>query len=253
MALIIVGAVLIVIGALILPLLARHQHKKARTFSEVPRYDCVQVAEHGELAPGMRVAVSGRAVAGPGGALTAPASNRPCVWYRLVVSERVRETRRDSDGKRTTRETERVISEERSPDAIVLRDGTGQVLIEPADARVDRATETIDRLDAPPAAGVSTISIGPVTVNLGNGDGVIGIRRREEIIALDEDLYVLGGAYNRGGEGVIRKPREGMYVISTRTAQELAAGARTGARWFTGFAGGLTIVGIVLVVLGIIL
>ncbi len=253
MILIIIGTVLIAIGALVLPLFARHQARKARTYAEVPDYDCAQVAEHGDLAPGMRVSVSGRATAGPAGPLTAPASNRQCVWYRLVISERVRETRRDSDGKRTTRETERVISEERSPDAIVLVDDTGSVLVEPADAKIDRATETIDRLDDPPAAGTPSISIGKFTVNLGSGDGVVGIRRREEIIAVDEELYVLGGAFARGGEGVIRKPREGMFVLSTRSASELAAGARTGARWFTGSAAVLAVAGVVLVVLGIIL
>lgn len=252
MVLIIIGVVLIAIGALILPLFARHQARRARTFSEVPDYDCAQVAERGELAPGMRVSVSGRSAV-DGEPLRAPASDRDCVWYRLTVSERRRETRRDSEGRRTTREVERVISEERSPDPIALVDESGRVLVEPADAKIDRATETIDRLDDPPAAGVTTLSVGPFTVNLGNGDGVVGIRRREEIIAPGDELYVLGGAYSRDGVGVIRTPREGMFVVSTRSAQELASGARTGARWFTGGAAVVAVAGVVLLVLGIIL
>lgn len=254
MVLIIIGAVLLVIGALILPLAARHQARRAQTFSDVPDYDCAQVAEHGDLAPGMRVSVAGRSAPGGDAPLSAPASGRPCVWYQLTVSERRREVDRDSEGRRTTREVERVVSRERSPDPIAVVDETGRVLVEPADAKIDRTTETMNRLDPPPGGGGGgSLSIGPFTVNLGSGDDLVGVRRKEEIIAPDDDLYVLGGAYARDGEGVIRKPREGMFVISTRSADELASGARTGMRWFAGGAGVLALAGVVLVVLGIVL
>lgn len=253
MVLIIIGIVLIVVGVGVLPLLARRSARRARTFAEVPRYDCAQIAAHGADAPGMRVAVSGRSARADEGALTAPASGRACVWYRLVVSERHRRTDRDSDGKSTTRIEERVVSEERSPDLITITDATGPVAVEPGNGKIDRAIEVFDRVEQAKSGMAMSIAIGGISLDLPSRDGLVGVRTREEILPTDTDLYVLGGAYSRDSQGVIDKPHDGPFVISTRSADELERGARTGARWFTGGAATATVVGIALVVLGIIL
>jgi hypothetical protein len=252
MVLLIVGVVLVIAGAVVLPLLARRSAGRARTFAQVPHYDCAQVAEHGDQAPGMRVAVHGRAVAGPGGALTAPASERPCAWYRLTISERHRRVERDSKGRTTTREEERVVSDERSSDPITLADATGTVTVEPKGADIDRSLETHNRVQPPPSGAGSRISFAGMSVDIGSRDGLIGIRTREQILPLEADLYVLGGAGARDGTGVIGQPREGLFVISTRSAEELARGARTGMRWFAGSAGAVTIAGAVLIVVGLL-
>lgn len=252
MGFLIAGTVLLVAGLIVLPLLAARSARRARTFAEVPRYDCAQVAGHGEDAPGMRVAVSGRTVAAPGGPLTAPASGKECAWYRLTVSERHRRVERDKDGNRTTREEERVVSDERSHDPIALADATGTVLVEPADAQMDRTVETHNRLERPSSGGGSTISFGGITVDIGGGDSLIGIRTKEQIVPLDDELYVLGGAYARDGAGAIAKPNDGLFVVSTRTADDLARGARTGTMWLAGGAALAAVAGIVLVIVGLI-
>lgn len=253
MILIIIGIVLIVVGAGVLPLLARRSAGRARTFAEVPHYDCAQIASHGADAPGMRVAVAGRSARADDGALTAPASGRSCVWYRLVVSERYRRTERDKDGDTSTRIEERVVSEERSPDIITLADATGQVAVEPGKGKIDRPLEVYDRVEQAKAGAGMNIAIGGISLNLSSSEGLVGVRTREEILPTDTDIYVLGGAFSRDSKGVIDKPNDGPFVISTRSADDLERGARTGARWFTGGAAVAAVAGVVLVVLGIIL
>lgn len=253
MILIICGIVLIIAGAGVLPLLARRSAGRARTFAEVPQYDCAQVAAHGEEAPGMRVAVVGRTARADGGALTAPASGRPCVWYRVVVSERYRRTQRDKDGNTSTSIEERVVSDERSPDRIALTDATGQIAIEPGDGKIDRPLEVHNRVEQAGARAGMNVSIGRISLNLSSADDLVGVRTREEIIPTDTDLYVLGGAFARDGQGVIDKPNSGLFIISTRSGDDLARRARNGARWFTGGAAAATVAGIVLVVLGLTL
>ena len=173
----------------------------------------------------MRVAVAGTVQALPSGGLVAPISQRPCAWYRLAISERVRETSRDSSGKSTTRESENTISEEVSPDFLLVRDASGEILIDPLDASIDNPLETYDRLESVPSQGLE-VSFGSMSLNIGSRNGVIGIRKQEEIIPLGSSLYVLGGAYTRDNAGLIAKPREGHFIVSTRSAREVARSAR---------------------------
>ena len=252
MGLVIAGIMLLVAGLGVLPLLAARSARRARTFAEVPQYDCAQVAEHGAEAPGMRIAVRGRTIAGSGGPLTAPATGRPCAWYRLTISERHRRVERDKDGNRRTREEERVVSDERSPDPIALADSTGTVVIDPEGARMDRTVETHNRVERPSAGGGSSITFAGVTVDLSGGDSLIGIRTKEEILPLDDDVYVLGGAYAREGGGTIGRPRDGMFVVSTRSAEDLAKGSRTAMRALAAAAVVAAIAGVALLVAGIV-
>lgn len=251
MAWIVVGIILIVIGAVVMPLMARSQSRRAQVLEDVPHYDCAQVAEHGEQAPGMRIAVNGRS-APAATPMVGPASQRPCVWYRLTISERVRTTDRDSEGNTRTRTEERVVSQEASPDAFALADATGRVLVEPGGAKVDQPLESFNRLEAPGGGGSTQISLGGLSINIGNRDGLVGIRRKEEILPAGDELYVLGGAFAREGEGLVSRPDTGHFIISTRSSDELSQSARTQARWLSGGAALLALAGVVLVIIGIL-
>lgn len=250
MTLIIVGAVLIVLGAGLLPWLARRSARRAETFAQVPRYDCAQVAEHGREAPGMRLSVVGRSA--PGTApLIAPASGRECAWYRLTVSERHREERRDSEGNTRTEIVERQVSDERSPDLFALTDGGGRTLVDPAGADIDRPVETVDRSESTGTGGMR-LELGGLNINIGASGTLVGVRTQERIIPLDHELYVLGGAGERGGEGLIGRPRSGPHVISTRNAGELATGARR-AMWALASVGAVcAVTGVILAVVGLV-
>lgn len=246
MDLVLIG-VLIIIGGIAIPgYFIRRQHQRASTISEVPQYDCAQIAEHGRQAPGMRVSVRGRVRALDSGALRSPVTERECAWYQLTISERIREQSDDS-----TSESEKVVSQESSVDPILVADDSGTMFIEPDRASVDRGLETHNRLGPPPTAATSQVSFGKFTINLSNTNGVIGIRTREVIIPIGAEVYVLGGAYDRDGNGIIAAPRDGQFIISLRSAEELAKHARRNALLLSGLAGAITVVGVLFVVAGI--
>lgn len=247
MTMIIIGAVLIVLGATLMPWLSRRSAARAEMFAEVPRYDCAQVAGHGEDAPGMRVSVVGKAEPAGPAPLVAPASGRECVWYRLTISERHREVDRDKDGSTRTRIVERQVSDERSHDAFAVADATGRVLVDPDGADIDDPVETVDRVESV-ARGGMTLSLGAFSFDIGGSDSLVGVRTKEHIVPLGEELYVLAGAGVREGTGVLGRPREGDFVVSTRTSDELSTRARRIAKaiavggFVIGFAGGALVV-----------
>jgi hypothetical protein len=245
MDLIVIG-VLVVLGGIAVPgYFIRRQHNRASTISQVPQYDCAQIAEHGKQAPGMRVSVRGRVRALDSGALRSPVTERECAWYQLTISERIRERRDNS-----TSESEKVVSQEASVDPILVTDDTGTMFIEPDRATIDRGQETHNRLGPAPTSSSSQVSFGKFTINLSNTSGVVGIRTREVIIPIGADIYVLGGAYDRDGTGIIAAPREGQFIISLRSAEELARHARRNAMLLTGLAAALAVVGLLFIVAG---
>lgn len=251
MVVIIIGLVVLVAGIAIPSYFARKSLDRARTIADVPQYDCGQVAEHGAQAPGMRVSVHGRVAALPSGSLRAPATDRECAWYRLTISERIRNTSRDSDGSTSTSEHEKVVSEEKSPDPIVVDDGTGVIRIDPLTAQVDRPVQTFDRLEKPPTTEQTTVSFGKLSLSLSSADGVIGIRKREEIIPIGSTIYVLGGAFDVDGVGTIGTPTSGHFIISLRSAEELLQAAKLRTRVWSLAGAGLGVLGVVLIVIGV--
>lgn len=238
-----IGLLLIIVGIAIAVFGGRRAHKHAQVVAEVPLYDSTQVAQIGQDADGMRIAVAGTVQARPSGALIAPISQRECAWYRLTISERVRETTRNSKGELSTSETERVVSQEASPDLMLLRDASGDVRIDPLDADIDNPLETFDRLESAPP-GSTQVSFGSINISVGMSDGVVGIRKREEIIPVGSPLYVLGGAHAREGGGLVAKPRQGPFIISTRSAQEVATSARRRVWVWTGVGAVVGFIGI---------
>jgi hypothetical protein len=249
---VLIGVALLISGIGLPSFFARKNLNRARTIADVPQYDCAQVAEHGAQAPGMRVSVHGRVTPLPTGALRAPETERECGWYRLTISERIRESSRDSDGRTSTSEREKVVSEERSVDPIMLDDGTGVIRIDPMTAQVDRPVETFNRLEKPPTKETATISFGKLSLSLSGADGVVGIRKREEIIPIGSTIYVLGGAFDIDGVGSIGAPSNGHYIISLRSADELVRAAKKHTRLWAALAAGLGVLGVVVIVIGIV-
>lgn len=245
---VVIGIVMVVAGVVVGLKLGKRNLDHARVVSEVPQYDCAQVGGHGADAPGMRIAVQGRSAELASGALVAPLSGRECVWYRLTISERIRETKTDSDGSRSTSESESVVSDETSPDLIALTDATVTVHLDPIGATIDNALETYDRLESADGTLGLQVSIGAVSIK--SGPDVIGIRRREEIIPAGVELYVVGGAYDRGGDPVVAAPRQGPFIISTRSGDALESSVRRKGLLWIGAAVLIVGVGIAVAVSG---
>src|SRR5687767_12373387 len=133
-ALIVIGIVLLA-GAVGLAFWARSAARKAALLAEVPTYDCAQLPGLAADAPGMRVEVKGRAEPA-GQPISAPLSNKTCVWYEQVTRVRYWEIERDSEGRRRRVQRTREVSRERSPSPFVLRDGTGAVTVLPDGADI---------------------------------------------------------------------------------------------------------------------
>ncbi|MEQ9092850.1 MAG: GIDE domain-containing protein, partial [Miltoncostaeaceae bacterium] len=179
----------------------------------------------------------------------APASGRECVWYRLVISERHREVHRDSKGNTRPRIVERQVSEERSHDAFAVADASGRVLVDPDGADIDDPVETVDRVESVSSGAGMNLSLGTFTFNIGGSSSLVGVRTREHILPVGEELYALAGAGQRDGHAVLGRPNEGAFVVSTRSSDELEKRARrvmwawTAAVFLGSAAGAALIVG----------
>lgn len=226
------GAVLLALAAL-LGWGATRLARQARRIEDVPPYDCVQLPRIGANAPGMRVEVSGRTAAGPGGALVAPFSGGACVWYRAVVYERTVSEERGPGG--TTRRVERLqqSSEEVSAAPFLVVDATGAVEIDPAGGEVDDPVASHDRFEPAPTGGA-----------------LLGVRRREWLVPPDRPVYVLGGVRAEGDGARLGAARDGDLLISLRAERELVARTRLGGRLLAGGAAALAVTGLALVVAG---
>ena len=246
-----VGLVVIAMGIIVPGYFARRSHRRAQAIAEVPRYECGQVVAHGRQAPGMRVSVHGQVSALPAGLLRAPISGTECAWYRLTISERMRQTTRESRRSAPGTVREKVVSEERSSEALMIDDGTGGVRIDPEAAQVESVIETFNQLEDPPAQEESTVSFGGLSITVGSTERVIGIRKKEEIIPIGAEAYVLGGAFARDGEGVIAAPVAGEYIISLQSGDALLRAARTRMLLWTGAGIVVGVIGIMLIFIGL--
>ena len=177
--------------------------------------------------------------------LTAPLSNSACVAYSYQVTREYEEdvTTTDEHGKTTTETQQR--SETASNDErrvrFFVRDATGRVLIDPADAELD-LVDSGTRFD--PAQQTSFTRT-----------RTLGQRHREQSLAIGTLVYILGCVVDGQGQPMIaRSPKDHRqkFIISRRSERELAASAASAARnWYYG-AGGAGALGLVLLVIGIV-
>ena len=133
------------------------------------------------------VELSGEAAPGPGGPLRSPESSS------------------------TAEET---VTSESSESAFVLRDATGEVLVEPTSG-VDGARRT-----------VSEFREG----RRGGGRDTIGFEHEEWVLEPGTRLFVRGEVSERDGRLVVGEPSTGDLVVTTRSEEQLLASAAGSAR-----------------------
>jgi hypothetical protein len=186
--------------------------------------------------------------------LTAPESGREVVWHRSEAIEHYWDTERDADGDERRVERTRVVASHVSQAPFVVRDQTGEIVVEVAGADVDNAPVLANTYER----DMSKVEIGSgLLANIAEAflqkDTTIGIERKEWGIAPGQRLYVLAEASDRSGRLAMMKPSEGRFVISTRTEEELRASKRGFANVARVLAILFAVVGVVLVVLGLVL
>lgn len=182
-----------------------------------------------------RVECVGRAAPGPGAPVHGPFSGTPSVWHRTVVTHHYWDWNTSTDAKGNTsrhrsRKT-RTLSDERSAQVFTLVDDSGQVLVDPSEARIDGPRRTVDEF-AEDDSDAWVVSLGPLRLGW-EGDS-IGFQREEYSIAPDEPLYVLGGIARRGDDAVLVRPEHGAgreLLISTRSEADLLRRTRRRALW----------------------
>jgi E3 ubiquitin ligase len=187
--------------------------------------------------------------------LSAEISGKPCVYCSVRVEREYEETRQDANGQTSTsRGSETVASNVQQVD-FELRDATGAVLVQPADASVE-ARKVVERFD-PAGSGFGALVIGNLRFEIAPPPGTrrtLGYKIVEHVLAVGDRLYVLGEARDRDGRVVIAKPTKAgaKFIISGRSKEELVRSAASQARWMRGIGLAVIVGGVVLAVVGLI-
>ncbi|MBU2072938.1 MAG: E3 ubiquitin ligase family protein [Actinobacteria bacterium] len=160
------------------------------------------------------VELSGEAHPGPGGRLTSPETGTPCVWHRHTVTRRYKKVTKDAEGKKSTSTAEETVTSETSSTPFVLRDGTGEVLVE-ASGGVDGARKSLSEFREG---------------RRGGGRDTIGFEHEEWVLEPGTRLFVAGEVSDDGGVLTLRKPAKGDLVVTTRSEEQLLDSAAGSAR-----------------------
>jgi E3 ubiquitin ligase len=234
------------------------QHRKHQELTTVEGTTCGelrQLADAVSVSEGagmfrQRCELSGTAQPAYVGTVNAPQTGRECVWYRTKVTHEYWDYEWEERNGRRVRERHRrsdTIKDETSDIPFALDDGTGKAIIHPEQADVHAPHEVLDELEEdrsnPGLLGLLGQSF------LGN-DETIGYRREEWIVPVGTTLFVQGEVTDEDRELRLRKPEKGTFRISTRSEAELMKESEAGRKWGVVAAGGLAVVGLVLVVLG---
>ncbi len=260
--LVIAGVALVVVAAVLWWLRGRQRAKARRLRGRSPtaladlRRICDEVrltAGAGQYAEQIE-ATGAITCAGP---LRAELTGTPCVWYRFSVEREyeTRETRRDRNGREethTVRHTATLASDERHT-AFQLRDGAETITIHPEGADV-HLRETLDqRLGegvTPPAAGHLAAMVARGAAR--PGERVLGYRWKEEVLPLDAALYIAAEAADLGSEVVLRRPKEGEFILSLKSEAEVLKGIESAATWLGRGAGVALVAGLAAAVVGVL-
>ena len=253
----IAGAILIVIAVGIL-LLARSQQSAAQAARATETLTCGDLTQlaggvGSEIGAGSfsrRCEVVGQAERGDGAPLTAPHSGIEVVWHHSTITHRYweNEERRDSEGRTTRRRADRdeTVSDVTSTAPFVISDATGRVAISPEGAQVDSPERIVDRFDPQTEAPRESFLGGLLR---GDDDsGTIGFHHQEWIIRPGARLHVHGAVSDATGRLAFAK--DGRYLISTRSEEELVGSAESTARWATIAAAVTSVAGVALVIAG---
>jgi hypothetical protein len=259
----ILGLVLLVGGVVCVYLAVRAQRRvhammAAETLS-VPELEQLRgISDELGAAGGFRKVceVVGAAAPGSQGLLQAEMTGTECVWHAQRVQRRYRHTETDSDGDtRTTTRTETVAENASAPFFTVVRDGH-VIVVDHGGRHPDGVEQVAERFEEARdrRTGGGWLRVLGDLVD-GDRDDTIGYQYTEWALRPGTPLYVLGEVHDRTGDLVIGPPsdRTGHFVVSTRSEEELAAGARRRQRWLSRGGAALGAVGIVLVALGIAL
>jgi hypothetical protein len=142
----------------------------------------------------------------------------------------------------------RVVSDESSSDVFVLRDKTGQVLVNPHGADVDKPVKSFNERKDRHTVGGGGLLGGVLSALDSRSDEEIEVE--EWILPAGETLYVRGRPEQVEIGLVITDPGDKHFLISTRSEDELAGSAKKWSVAGMVVAGLAGVGGVVLLVVG---
>jgi hypothetical protein len=249
------------VAAAVCALLARHSNTRAQVMERTETLPVQELrALHSAAAQAAgdgvfryRCEVVGRALPHKDGVLRSQLGGQDCVWHQHKITRKYEETYRDGRGNRKRRNSTEVVSRYTSSTAFFVEDTTGKMVVYPGEHTVIGAEKTIDRFDPHTSSSGNRLQIGPLSLDLGGGDGTIGYRHEEWIVRPGSRFYVNGEAGDGKGRLAIGAPAEGgVFVMSLKSEEELLRGENRNVMLFGIGTGVLAVAGIVLLVLGII-
>jgi uncharacterized membrane protein len=148
-------------------------------------------------------------------------TNTPCLWFRSTVVREYEEERTvtDSNGNRRTeihRGSETVSTTEDST-PFDLDDGTGSIKINPQGAEII-GKQVYNQFKPGEYSGPLNIVLSTF-----NKRRTIGYRFTEDLIPVDQKLYILGEASDKDGELEVKRPsdKKKKFLVSVKSEEEL--------------------------------
>ena len=175
-------------------------------------------------------------------------AGRVCAYYLSQVIREYQETDRDADGDLETRRRSEVVASNERFAPFAVEDGSGAVGVRGEGAEVD-ALEVMNRFERD-TGGAGSVTLGGITVSLGQGERTIGYRHVESILPVDAPVYVLGAAQEDGQIGA-PGDEEGRFLISYRSEEQLEKKFRRDALLLGLIALGLFVFGVIFVAVGV--
>jgi len=110
------------------------------------------------------------------------------------------------------------------------------------------ALEVVNRFERDADGG---ITLGGLTVNIGERERTIGYRHVESVLPVDAPVYVLGAVQQGGGIGASPGDGEGRFLISYRSEEQLEKKFKRDALVLTLISLGLFVFGAIFLAVGV--
>jgi E3 Ubiquitin ligase len=175
-----------------------------------------------DATPGSPREITGRAVAGPAGPVSAPLSGESCVWYTVLVLERYHAWRPGPLG--PVKVVRHVKLAERNSGPLYVTGDHATVRVEVGGADLDLGRPVFAEYeDAGPGGPLATRLSGlGIRVHPRHRDRTLGIVVQERVVTADEPLYVVGQVRTELGDLVVSKPPMRPFIVSKATAAPAA-------------------------------
>ncbi len=175
-------------------------------------------------------------------------TNSDCVWYRSTVVREYEEEHYETDSKgnrqKVTRRGSENVSTVENGTPFELDDGTGSIKINTSGAEIV-SKQIYNQFKPGEYNGSIKINLGGI---LGGSSGrrTLGYRYVEDVIPLEQNLYILGEASDKDGSLEIKSPgdKKKKFIVSVKSEEELIKSYSTSAAI-------MLVAGIILPLLGI--